>query len=410
MLGRLLPLLLLAPVLALTAASPAQADPVPAQGARWPMCHQGTDTDGRYCVVSISRSGAGPVRPAYQTPGTYADPFANLAGPGDVHLGLDTVVVHDDLTFDPSPGVPSGDSWTYTLNTGSIRPAELSAIAQHAAMTIGGTATSGYTVSVTVTPTPIAWLAPPTPCSYDGGCGDDTTMTDYTLARYADGVVTDDSGRGLTPSEISTRRGFVRATNAQDSYALYVADSNNIKNTLEIRMANPHYAAQGVLAKGTFETFLPNAYVTRVLRVPDPSALTAATLSVVKYGTTAAPAVAVSHTRLGVLLRISDITFPPRARYLIHPVSTAPGSPRWGSVSRTSRHSVRVAFRTPLADGGTAVTSYRTRCHSATSAWHTAKGSSSPITVGSLPRRGVSCKVQARNPIGWGAWSSTRKE
>jgi hypothetical protein len=327
-----------------------------------------------------------------------------------VHLGLDTVVVHDDLTSDASPGVPSSDSWTYTVNTGSIRPAELSATAQHAAMTVGGTATSGYTFAVTVTPTPVAWLAPPAPCSYDGGCGDDTTMADDTLARYADGVVTDDSGRGLTSSGISTRRGLVRATNAQDSYALYVADTNNIQNTLEIRMANPHYAAAGVLAQGTFETFLPNAYVTRVLRVPDPSALTAATLSVVKYGTTAAVAVAISHTRLGVRLRITDITFPPRARYLIHPAPTAPGAPRWGSVSRTSRHSVRVGFRAPLADGGTPVTSYRARCHSATSAWHTAKGTSSPISVGSLPRRGVSCKVQAHNPVGWGAWSRTRKE
>lgn len=412
MLRRLLPLVLLAPLLAFGAAAPAQADPVPAQGKTWPTCHHGSDTDGRYCVVSVTRSGRGPLHPAYETPGTYPHPFVTRSGTGDVHLGLDTVVVHGDLSTDETPGVPGGDSWTYTVNTGSIRPAELSATARDASLSLGGKASSGYTFTVTLTPTAVAWLAPPASCTYDGGCPDDATA-DQSYAHYADGVVTDDAAAGLTPSELAARRGLVQATSAQDSHQLYV-DSLTVPNTVELRMANPRFTAAGPAVLGTYRTFLPNRYVTRVLRVPDPSALTAATLSVVAVSTGpgALPVFTytVSHTSRGVRLALSGLTFPHRVVLRVHPAQTAPGAPRWGSVRRTSAHAVQVSFKAPLADGGTPVTSYRARCRGGSGAWHTVTGTSSPITVDGLPRRGVSCQTQADNALGWGARSSTRGE
>ena len=92
-LSRILPLVLLVPLLAATGATPAHADPVPAQGAAWPRCGVAPDTDGKYCIVSVTRDGAAVPPVDTGTPGTYDDPFVDRPDTGTVRFGLKLTTV-----------------------------------------------------------------------------------------------------------------------------------------------------------------------------------------------------------------------------------------------------------------------------------------------------------------------------
>jgi hypothetical protein len=406
MLRRLAPLLLILPLLGLAGLSPAaHADPVPPLFNPWPRCGTAPDDDGQYCIVSVTKDGAPVPVPDYGTDGTYDEPYVDLLDAGTVRFGLYKDVVSGGL-LDQQADVDPGHTWVYTVNVGSIRPNELYGNVRDVGLSFGGNASTGYTFSLTFKPTPIAHrLAAGFSCSYDTGCGDDTTLADTVYGGFVTGYVTDDASSGLSASEIADRHGYVAAYSAQDAYSFYDPDTNS----LVVRMANPHLASPGVPATGNYEARIPDAMLVNELGVPDPSTLTTGSFTVARTGSSSAVPFTVTRYAGGVEVKIDSITFS-TPQYKIHPKPTAPGAPRWGSVRRVNAHSVKVLFRAPRADGGRRVASYAARCRRGHNAWHTRAGTSSPVVVTNLPARGVSCQVRARNAIGWGAWSPLKAE
>jgi hypothetical protein len=190
--------------------------------------------------------------------------------------------------------------------------------------------------------------------------------------------------------------------NAQDAYWFY--DGGH--NSLVMRMANPHLKSPGVTATGSFQTRIPDAMLIDELNVPDPGALTAKSLTVVRTGSGSVP-ITLTRVKGAIDIRVKGITFS-TPEYSIHPKPSAPGSPRWGSLKRVTRHHVKVSFRAPRANGGAPIQKYAARCRRGTGAWHTTTGTGSPITVGSVPTGKVSCRVRAHNHVGWGPWSASR--
>jgi hypothetical protein len=402
---RLLPLVLLTPVLALGVSVPASAtDPVPGISDPWPVCGTGADTDGQYCIVSVTKDGVDVPPVDYGTPGSYDNPYVDLIGAGDVRFGADTINVTGSGS-DEVGNIDPGHTWVFTVNTGAIDPNEMYGNVRDTDLSFGGSDATGHTFTLTFKPAPIAWriLDSSFSCSYDGGCGDDTTLADTVYDGFVTGYVTDDASSGLGAGEIADRHGLVASYNAQDAYTYYDIDTN----TLEVRMANPHLKAPGVPATGYFDTVLPNAYLVDVLGVPDPSTLSGGSLTVVRAGSSTSVPFTVTHESGGVRIHIGGITYS-RPRYKIHPKPTAPGAPRWGSVSRTGAHAVRVSFRAPRADGGKPVQGYQARCRHGSGPWHAARSAHSPISVDGLPRGTISCEARARNVIGFGHWNNPR--
>jgi hypothetical protein len=398
--SRILPLVLLVPLLTLTGTTSAHADPVPAKGHAWPRCGSAPDTDGKYCIVSVTKDGAAVPPVDTGTPGTYDDPFVDRVSAGTVRFGLmRTTVTGSGSTsvVDVSPD----HTWVYKVNIGDIRPVELYGNLRDAGLSFGGSASNGHTFTVTFRPAPVAWLTSGS-CAVFGGCGDDTTVADTVYAGFATGFVTDDSGSGLTAAQISDRQGYLNVFNAQDAYWFY--DGGH--NSLVMRMANPHLKSPGVTATGSFQTRIPDAMLIDELNVPDPGALTAKSLTVVRTGSGSVP-ITLTRVKGAIDIRVKGITFS-TPEYSIHPKPSAPGSPRWGSLKRVTRHHVKVSFRAPRANGGAPIQKYAARCRRGTGAWHTTTGTGSPITVGSVPTGKVSCRVRAHNHVGWGPWSASR--
>jgi hypothetical protein len=329
-------------------------------------------------------------------------PYVDLIGAGDVRFGVTTQ--HSSCTTSDGSVGPD-HTWVFEVNTGNIDPNEMYGNVRNTDLSFGGNATSGHTFTLTFKPSPIAWKLTGFSCTYDGGCGDDTTVADTVYPGFVTGYVTDDASSGLGAAEIADRHGLVASYNAQDAYTFYNVDTN----TLEVRMANPHLASTGpdVVATGYYDTVLPNAYLIDVLGVPDPSSLTGGSLTVVRAGSSTSVPFTVTHETGGVRIHIAGITFS-RPRYKIHPKPTAPGTPRWGSVQRVSRHAVKVSFRKPRADGGKPISGYAARCRHGAGAWHSARAAHSPITVSGLPTGRISCQVRAKNSIGWGHWCKAR--
>ena len=404
---RLLPALLLLPLTAAVGPA-AQADPVPGLSESWPRCGSAPDDDGKYCVVSVTRDGVSYPQPTFDTYGVYEEPYVDLIGGGDVRFGLyettyDAGGFHSDGDVDPAR------TWSYTVNTGAIRPREVYGHVRDVDYSTGGNATDGYTFTLTFRPTPIAWMWPPdadgdgwADCSYDGGCGDDTTVAGLVRDGFVTGYVTDLASSGLSPAEIADRTGYVNTYNAQDAYAFYDADTN----AMEVRMANPHLSAPTVEAVGYYETFFPDAMLTGQFGVPDPTTLTSASFSVARVGTGSVPAT-VTREAGGVRVEVSGITFS-TPRYRIAPKATAPGRPRIRFAVRESPRAVSVVFRRPLLDGGARVKSYQARCHRPQGEWHRASGTRSPVTLFGLPKATVECQVRAVNRVGAGPWSAVR--
>jgi hypothetical protein len=398
---RTLSLVLLMPLLVLAGVtSSAHADPVPAKGHAWPRCGRAPDTDGKYCIVSVTKDGVAVPPVDFGTPGTYDNPFVHLVEAGTVGFGLKlTTVTGSGSTSDVE--VPPNHTWVFTVNVGDIRPVELFGNVRNAGFTIGGNRTKGHTLTVTFKPTPVAWLLSGS-CSVFGGCGDKTTVADTVRTGFASGFVSDESTSGLTPAQIAVERGYVNVFNAEDAYWFY----DGAANSLIMRMANAHLKSPGVTAKGSFQTRIPNAMLIDQLDVPDPGALTGKSFRVVRTGVGAVP-FTFTHYHGGIDIRIKGFTFS-TPEYSIHPKPTAPGTPRWGSLKRVTQHHVKVTFRRPRADGGRPVNKYTARCRQGSHPWHHATGPTSPLIVGSPPKGSTTCQVRAHNVIGWGAWNKAR--
>ncbi|MCB0908462.1 MAG: fibronectin type III domain-containing protein [Nocardioidaceae bacterium] len=391
-------------------ASPASADPKPAEGSSWPRCGEGTDTDGFYCVESVTRNGVEVYTPDGSVDGDYELPYIDLIGPGDIRFGVEHwQVVGGSLV--PAPDSEFGDvdptaRWEWVVNTGTIDPVELYGHIQDPELVLGGNATDGYTFTLSLTPTPIAWNWDANgwvDCSYDGGCGDETTVAGLVYDGFVTGYVTDGVTSGLPAADIPFRRGYVNSYNAQDAYWFYDAATN----ALVVRMANVHLKAPGVPATGSFETFIPDSMLIREYDVPDPASLTDASFTVRRTGSDSPVPFTVTREPGGIRLSIDGITFS-TPQFRIRPKVSLPGAPRWGSVSRSHKRTVKVMFKRPLADGGSPIKAYKVQCARGESAWTMRLPKVAPALFPHMTAKPMTCRVRAINGEGRGPWSTPR--
>lgn len=374
----------------------ARADVPPGNDVDWLACTGPADD---YCIEAATANGVA-TTPATLDDGNPRDfPYVKFATQHVIVFG----VWHDtnghgtvlDNVVDPSV------AYRLVVRTGAVNPREMTGIVRNADYAISKSVTGGWRFTLDFQPTAVHhYGVGPGGCSVDGGCVSDTTKATFDVSGFASGGIEDLVGSGLTSAEIAQRTGMFHATNAQNSYDFYDIDTN----TLVVRLANPHLKADGtVVDDGTYETFLPNAWLKGTLGIPDPSSLSGGSFVVTKTvgtTTTTAPFVLV-HEAGGIRIKIAGITFS-KPTYRIHP---GPSQPRRVTARKVSAHKARVSFRKPANNLGYRVNRYQARCHRLGKAWHSAKGTASPITVGNLPKRRVYCQVRAHNKLGWGAWS-----
>jgi hypothetical protein len=383
---------------ALVTPGAASADPVPGIDQDWPMCGSAPDDDGLYCIVSMTKNGVAITEPPA---GTWQLPYIDLIGGGDVRFGVENHTVGSGST---TSDVPPGDAYVVTVNTGPIKPRELYGRIREVSFARGGGPPGGYTFTLGFKPTPVAFLLFGS-CDF-GACGDDTTVADTVYNGFVTGYVTDLASSGLDAAEIAARSDYVHAYNAQVGVLpFYDFDTN----ALVIRLANPHLRSAGVVATGSYETFLPNALLTTVMNVPDPTSLTGGAVTVDRTagGTPTSVPFTLTHEAGGVRIEIPSITYS-SPRYRIKLKRTAPGKPRLYRASRLTKTSVKLQFLKPLANGGASVTKYVARCRRPGGPWFLTSGTRSPLTLEGLPRRPVTCSVRAINKIGKGLFSASR--
>lgn len=376
---------------------PAQARPtetIPAPGNYWPMC---TDAADEYCVWVKRRNGAN------VNPGDTYQPYVDTIGSGTIRYGVYRVVgpaSYGDV--DPN------DEYILDVHTGTVNPREVYGRIKDVTFNTYGSAATGYEFTLTFKPTPVHWVGYPPEtdtrtCSVYGGCGDSTWHASLNYPGFVTGYVTDLEGSGLSSAEIGWRTGMVRAYNAQDENTYYDPDTDS----LVIKLANPHLTDTDAVATGSYQMYFPNAYLINVMGVPDPSSLTGGTMTVTRsaFDSSGPVPFTVTHDAGGVGVSISGITYS-RPTYKIHPKPTVPGKPRMTKVVKISG-GAKSYFKAPLANGGRSIDRYSARCRKySTSAWHSVAGSSSPLTVTSLPYGKVYCQVRAHNSIGWGPFGS----
>lgn len=368
------------------------------------------DPDDKLCVVSATRNGI-PIRTNEPptTEGTTAEWFyvdnSYRDGSFGFNLNTKTVGTGPDPDID-SKSVDAAARWVITVNTGSYYPRELNAKTRNTVFTRGGNPATGYWFRIEFNPVPIAWRF------FDAGftcdmtyCGNDGTVADFvsgTGQGFADGVVTDLGDSGLSAGYKAARTGFVLASNAQyQGEPTYDAGSNSIV----VQMANPHLRAPGVAATGFFEAYLPEAYLTTQLGVPDPDTLTGGTFTVWRDGTTTSVPFTLTDVGPGIWIRVHGIGFS-RPTFKLH---AGPSKPRKVSATKVSAHKARVRFTKPAKNLGHKINRYQARCHKLGKPWRKARSTASPITVGNLPRGKVYCQVRAHNKLGWGVWSATKR-
>jgi len=364
------------------------------------------DPDGKLCVEYVKRNDV-------PTTVDYPD------GPGPTEwLYVDNGYRNGMFGFNintitrPSPGadpvasknVDLNATWEFKVDTGSYVPRELNLKGRNVEFTKGGDSISGYWFIVKLNPTPIAWRFFDDTFTCDmTSCGTDTTVADFSSDEgmgYSDGYVTDLADSDLSTRYVYARTGYYMASNAQyQGEPYYDAETNSIV----VELANPHLKAVGVQAKGYFETFLPNSYLVSQLGVPDPASLTGGSFTVTRLGTTTTTPFALTNTGDGVRIKVDDIGFS-RPKYRVKPKPRVPGKPRLTGVLKVPG-AAKSYFKAPLADGGPNINLYQAACRKSTAVPFTFKtGTSSPITVTSLPPGTVYCQVRARNSVGWGPW------
>jgi hypothetical protein len=360
----------------------------------WTLCTSAADEN---CIDTASTVDGVPVT----TPGATSDPNRDYPEVESVDAHLIVFKAYHGDTTTQTYDVDPNAVFTLVLRTGTFRPREMNATAKNGDFSISGTP-GHYRVTVKFQATSIHHTTGA--CSYDGGCGGVTTKANTSYDRIATGSIEDLVTSGLSTREIYARTGMFAVTNAQNSYLFYDFDTG----TLQIRLANPHLTSGGTpVTDGTYDSFIPNAYLTSVMGVPDPAALAASSFVVTKTvsGVTTSAPYSITSVAGGVRIKLTGISFS-RPVYKVRIKPTAPGKPRLYRVTKVSKHAAKNRFSAPVANGRARIDGYQARCHAAGKAWRSKKGTRSPLVVSGLPKGRVTCQVRAHNRLGWGRFST----
>jgi hypothetical protein len=330
----------------------------------------------------------------------------DLIGAGDVRFGVEHRDVGNPL-FNGGDIDPA-DTYRLVVRTGPVRPRELWGRFKNPSYTItGGPGNWGFTLSFRAVP--IAWYwgplgDDPNACNAPSDpCVNPATVASLVYSGFVSGYVTDLASSGIPVGQRAARTGFIHAYNAQDaSEAFY----NFETNALEIQMLNPHLRAPGVVATGSYETFITNAMLINQLEVPDPASLTGGSFTVRRTvgSTTTSTPFTLTHEPGGVRIVISAITFS-APKFSLKPKASRPGRPRNLRASRMSGAVAKLRFRGPLANGGKPITRYAGRCTARGHAARRAYATGGRLYVRQLtPGVRYTCRVRAYNAIGAGPW------
>ncbi|MET3962173.1 hypothetical protein ABIE44_002107 [Marmoricola sp. OAE513] len=367
----------------------------PTGGNDWHLCNGSTYT--RYCVVSAQRNGVD-VTP-YDTPvGNMLKPWVRGFSVGHgVGFGVD---LYSSGSASDSDLGNNTDLYKLVVNVGEVRPREMDGTFRDASFLIGRYPSGDWNFTITFRPSSRHTNSSIT-CTL-GSCGDDSTKATFDRVGWAAGAVEDLSG--YPAREAINRTGSIRATSAQYENTMYDPDTDSII----VDLSNPHRKGNGdVITDGTYEAFLPNAYLVNEMSIPDPSTVSLASFAITKPGSSAATFSLVRETR-GIRIKIANISYSaPRFKFRTKP--TKPGKPRPYKVVKTSRTTAKVKFSAPLANGNAKIDKYQARCHKAGKPWHYKIGKGSPLKVTGLKSGKVSCQVRAHNAKGWSKYSASVK-
>ncbi|RNL77726.1 hypothetical protein [Nocardioides marmorisolisilvae] len=363
----------------------------------WAICSDASDTN---CIVSATANGVDTVPTQNNTVRDY--PWVKQI---DANL-IDFGVWHDLGNGSTTNVVDPSVEYQLVVRTGTFVPREMNAVARDGSYSISRSVTTGYTFTVTFKPTP-THRTDAISCSYDGGCGGSTTAATDDLTGFATGDVQTLTTSGLSPAEISQRYGMATFTNAQNSYVFY----NNDFDLLEVRLANPHLEADGVtpVTDGSYDAFLPDAFLIGTMNVPDPASVTKYSFTVTRTasGSTTVAPMSVVHEPGGVRIKLRNISFS-RPKYSIKPHKMVPGKPRMAGVKKIVG-GAKASFSAPVANGGAKIDFYRLACKKSGGSWHFKNGTKSPITMTGLPYGTVYCQIRAHNSVGYGPYGGLWK-
>lgn len=366
----------------------------------WKKCNGSTVT--KYCVVSAQRNGVEIPAATYDDSappaGTYKPKVIGF-GEGD---GMSFSV--DLYTGGPNSISELGnntDLYKLVVNTGAVQMREMDGAFRDATFLIGRYASGDWNYTITFRPTSRHTNDSIT-CDF-GVCGDDSTEATFDRTGWASGMVSNLSG--YPAREAIYRTGSIRATSAQYENTMYDPDTDSII----VDLSNPHRDGNGdVITNGTYEAFLPNAYMIYEMGIPDPSTVTLASFAITKPGGSAATFSLTRNTR-GIRIVISNISYS-APRFKLRAKPTVPGKPRLFDVVKLNRTQAKAKFYAPIANGNARIDKYQARCHAPGKAWKYKSGVRSPLTVSSLTRGHVYCQVRAHNYKGWGKFSAAVRD
>jgi hypothetical protein len=294
------------------------------------------------------------------------------------------------------------DVWVITIDTGTVVPRV--AFTHGTAVDVNRVDDGDGTYRVTITATPVVMTGECDQSVWPWTCPETASME---WDGYLDGNVTD-YGAWDDVAQRNSMYGLDYSTNVSATSVPpeIVNDPGSGHEQLLIRLANPHFRMDGTTVfEGFVHQRIPNAFLSSVYGLDDPSSLTSSGLDPVVTGPGAVGTTSVVQEPGGaaMLVDIEGLTFSARKVRIGRGVVT-PTRPENLDPVRSSPTRGRLRFG-PSDPRGSEVTGYRGRCeHGSTVV--TAKRNHSPIVMRGLrANTRYSCRVRGLSDAGPGPWS-----
>jgi hypothetical protein len=334
------------------------------------------------CVVSVEREGVavGPADPSFDF---FSDAWTDVDGTD--HLKF--------LVSNGSATLTTSETWDVVLNAGPVFPEETFTRGKNVTITRSVTGAGHHLVGFTLEPVRMAYGG----CNSAGACI--PVNPSATRPAYLEGWV-DDLAYVTDPLDRAAMRGFDLSSNTD--WVSSPLQLDFATNSIVLDVANSHFENDGTTVfVGRAEFRLPNAMLTRLYNVDDPSTLTPAAFVVSGMGSAASSTVTVAPGSVDVV--ITGMTFSRRKLQIRG--RTNPLAPRELRATRTTRKR-GVIRSTGSLRRGSKVRGYRAICRNGRG--HTVRKETTasrklPIRIRGLkPANRYVCTVRAKSRAGLG--------
>jgi hypothetical protein len=351
---------------------------------------------GRPCIESATRNGTpvGPSHPTYD--------LSVVDTPSGDDILWNVSLAGDSDPFDLRASSLS-DTWTVTVNTGTVIPRVAFAYSANASV-VRSFSAGEWHVTHTGRPTTVTdnnecnQMGPTWSCPH-------TATNEWT--GYLGGQITN-YATWTDPAQRDSFFGMDYTTNVGLTATPPLIESSATgTNQLVIQLANHHNRPGGILFHGFVLLRIPYAFLNEVYGIDDPTTVTSAGLAPTIGSGTAS----VTHDTAGgaLVVKITGITFSQR-KLRIKRGRITPTKPTQVRPERLGSKRAKVRFKR-AKPRGSEITGYRVRC-AATEGGDVATGSRSKpaVTITGL-EAGVAyrCRVRARSKAGLGPRSKTKR-